>query len=75
MVRFFEFFQDDTYYYLVTEYCQGGDLLTKISKLRSFNEKIAAMIMKQILSAVEYCHNINVVHRYEIYYHSLSIGT
>lgn len=62
-MRFFEFFQDDTSYYLVTEYCQGGDLLTKISKLRTFNEKMAALIMKQIFSAVEYCHNMKIVHR------------
>ena len=63
VVRFFEFFQDNAYYYLVTEYCQGGDLLTKVSQQRQFNENIAAMIMKQIFSAVEYCHANKIVHR------------
>ncbi len=63
VVRFFEFFQDSTACYLVTEYCRGGDLLTKIATQRAFSEKMATLIMKQILSAVEYCHSNNIVHR------------
>ena len=63
MLRFFEFYQDDKYYYLVTEYCAGGDLLSKTQELASLTEHAAAKIMKQILSAVDYCHKKRIIHR------------
>jgi calcium-dependent protein kinase len=34
-----------------------------MAKQAQFSEKDAAFIMKQILSAIEYCHNNKVVHR------------
>ena len=34
--------------------------------MKSFNEKFAAEIMKQLLSAIYYCHNKSIVHRYFI---------
>jgi len=40
----------------VTEICSGGELFDKIQEEKSFNERKAASIMKQILSAVYYCH-------------------
>ena len=46
------------------EYIQGGDLLTKIKeKGGKLAEKKAGIVMKQILSAVLYCHQKNIVHR------------
>jgi len=62
-----EFAQDDTNYYIVTEFCEGGDVLKKILSLKRFSEKIAAKIMRQLLSAVAYCHSKKIVHRY-LYY-------
>jgi len=38
------------------ELCSGGELLEKIRYEGSFSEKKAAEIMKEILSAVNYCH-------------------
>lgn len=58
-----EFAQDSRYYYLVTEYCEGGELLDKIIGLKSFSEQLAAKVMKQLLSAVAYCHLKHIVHR------------
>eukprot|EP01022_Parablepharisma_sp_SALTPOND_P021490 TRINITY_DN425_c0_g1_i1.p4 TRINITY_DN425_c0_g1~~TRINITY_DN425_c0_g1_i1.p4 ORF type:complete len:288 (+),score=28.19 TRINITY_DN425_c0_g1_i1:3717-4580(+) len=63
VLRFYEFYQDVQNYYLITEYCKGGDLLNKLSMLFHFPEIQAAKIMRQILAAVEYCHRLNVVHR------------
>lgn len=48
---------------MVTEYCEGGDLLRKITSLKYFSERKVAIIMKQIMAAVEYCHKRKVVHR------------
>jgi calcium-dependent protein kinase len=63
-VRFYEFYADDWYYYIVTEYCAGGDLFTLLSEIGDISEKEASTVMRQILTALEYCHKRNIVHRY-----------
>ncbi len=63
MLRLYEFFQDNSYYYLVTEYCKGGDLFRKLDEAIYLQEGLVARIMKQIFSAVEYCHRLKIAHR------------
>ncbi len=48
---------------MVTELCTGGELFEEITKRTSFSEKDAAIIIKQVLSAVSYCHSKNICHR------------
>ena len=43
--------------------CSGGELFDKISEEQYFNEKDAANIMKQVFSAINYCHSRKIVHR------------
>lgn len=43
--------------------CTGGELFDKISKSGNFNEKKAADTIRQILSAIFYCHSHKIVHR------------
>jgi len=64
-MKIIEFFQDKEHFYIVSEYCNGGELFDKVSYMEDpdFNEKFAAETMKQILSAVSYCHQNNIVHR------------
>lgn len=62
IIRTFEFFEDTTRFYLVMEYCSGGDLFTEILKRQSFSEADAAKIFYQILSAVSYLHSNRVIH-------------
>lgn len=63
VLKYYECYQDEFNYYIVTEYCKGGELLTFLIENRAFNESVAANIMKQILSAVSYCHSKGIVHR------------
>ena len=63
IVKTFEYYEDAKRYYLVTEYCEGGDLYDKIKSLKKVSEPLAAKIMRQVLSSVAYCHSNNVVHR------------
>jgi calcium-dependent protein kinase len=63
IIKLFDVFKDDKYYYMVTEICSGGELFTKIQKLECFSERMAADYMKQLLSAVAYLHSKNICHR------------
>ena len=63
IIKVFEYFEDEENYYVVEELADGGELYDQLSKMSSFSEKEAALIMKQILSAVVYLHSCNIVHR------------
>ena len=43
--------------------CNGGALFERISSEQYFSEQDAANIIKQVLSAINYCHKRNIVHR------------
>lgn len=63
VVELYDFFSDDDNYYMVMEYCRGGNLYDYIVKKRRLKEKDAAYLYYQILNAVEYCHQLGVAHR------------
>ena len=63
VLKLYEFYQDDKNYYLITEFCSGGELFDRIINSGHFSEALAARYMKQILSVVAYCHERNIVHR------------
>jgi len=48
---------------LLNRFCAGGEVLKILERRKKFSEKDAANIMKELLSAVIYCHNNNVIHR------------
>lgn len=63
IIKYFECFEDLNCVYVSMEYCQGGDLYSEIKKISRFNEETSAEIMVQLLSAVQYLHEKNIVHR------------
>ncbi|GKT83572.1 hypothetical protein Ct61P_01422 [Colletotrichum tofieldiae] len=50
-------------YYIVTELATGGELFDRICEQGKFTEKDASQTIKQVLEAVHYLHQNNVVHR------------
>ena len=55
-------------YYIITEYCNGGDLLKCLKKYKSlyyhpFTEEIVQHLMRQIVSAMKYLHGRRIIHR------------
>jgi serine/threonine protein kinase len=58
-----EVYEDSKNIYLVTELCEGGELFDEIIARGRFEEKDAANILQQLLSAIAYCHSKNVCHR------------
>ena len=63
LVKIIEFYDDENYYIIVQEHCSGGPLLDKITQKQDFSEEIVRNIMRQIVSAVRYCHGKRVMHR------------
>ena len=63
VIKLFECFYDQNYYYMIQEYCAGGDLYDYIKKQKSFSEKKAASIIYQLLSAINHLHSKKIVHR------------
>jgi len=45
------------------ELCTGGELLDKIIKQGYIREDEAKIYMKNIFSAINYCHKLNISHR------------
>jgi calcium-dependent protein kinase len=63
ILKVYEYFEDDEKYYIVMEYCKNGDVFGRLEKTGPFNEKIAAKVMKQMLSALNYLHKQKIIHR------------
>lgn len=50
-------------FYIVTQLATGGELFDRICDQGKFTEKDASQTIKQILGAVDYLHDNDVVHR------------
>ena len=48
---------------MVMDYAKGGDLLTFLNKFGQVYEWRAKKMYHQLLSALQYCHARNIVHR------------
>ena len=63
IVRLYEFYDEPNYYCLVQEVCSGGELFDAIIKSGKFRESTARILIKSMLSCINYCHSKGVVHR------------
>ena len=63
IVQFFECYEDSDCYYLVLEYCEGGDLVKLVEKTRGLDESLSKKFFWQAATAVNYLHYFGIVHR------------
>ena len=56
-------FQTTNRLYLILDYCPGGDMGMALSKQKRFTEEIARMYLCEIILAIEYLHQNNIVFR------------
>ena len=62
IMKIYECFNDKDNVYIVSEYCDEGDLLGKMEKLGSLNEIVVKQLMFQILNAIAYLHANRIFH-------------
>ncbi|KAM8977788.1 serine/threonine-protein kinase SIK1 [Pelodytes ibericus] len=63
IIRLYQVMETKDMVYIVTEYAQNGELFDYLSTQGRLTEEEARRKFLQILSAVEYCHLHNIVHR------------
>ena len=67
IIKLYEIFESRHSIYLIMEECKGGEVFDRIidhiQKKEMYSEKHAANILRQMISAVEYCHNNGIAHR------------
>ena len=63
IVQLYEIFESKASLYLVTELCDGRELFDEIQDRKNFDERDAALVIKQVLQAIAYIHGKNVAHR------------
>ncbi|KAF7632467.1 Serine/threonine kinase [Meloidogyne graminicola] len=63
IVKLYQVMETNNMLYLVTEFASNGEIFDLISKQRRLTEENAREKFWQIISAVDYLHNINIVHR------------
>ena len=63
IIKIYDVYLEADFLHIVTEYCEGGELLERISSRMNFSEHLAALYMRQITSALIYLHKNQVIHR------------
>jgi len=63
ILRFKQIIEDNENVYMILEYAKNGDLLEYIKNKNRLSEQEARCFFIQILNALEYTHDIGIIHR------------
>jgi len=62
-LRLFGYFHDKNRIFLILEFAGKGEIFRELSTVRRYDEKTAATYIRDVASALEYCHKKHVLHR------------
>ena len=63
IIRVYNYFRYDSFFFLILELCQGGCLSNQIEKSHRLSVHTTREYMRSILSALVSCHQMNIAHR------------
>lgn len=63
ILRLYGYFYDEQNIYTVLEYCPGGNLFQRLRREKYFEEKKAKFVIAQIVEALIYLQERNIIHR------------
>uniref|UniRef100_A0A674JVH1 Protein kinase domain-containing protein n=1 Tax=Terrapene triunguis TaxID=2587831 RepID=A0A674JVH1_9SAUR len=63
IVGLFGTFRDSQYVYMLLEFCQGGELWTKLREVRCFEEEVAVFCSACVVEALDYLHGNGIIYR------------
>jgi MAP kinase interacting serine/threonine kinase len=63
IIQLVEYFEESDKFYLVFEKVRGGQLLDHIQEKKYFSEKEAALVVKDVASALQFLHSKGIAHR------------
>jgi len=62
IIRGYDVFENEENLMIVMEYCGGGELFDRIVKKKTYTEKEAQVVLRQITSAIKYLHDHKIAH-------------
>ncbi|XP_071801112.1 uncharacterized protein [Asterias amurensis] len=63
IIRLYEVLETSNNYYLVMEFAEGGPFMKYLCERKKLSERETRKFMRQLVSAVEFMHQADVVHR------------
>jgi len=63
VIRLYEVIDSEIFLFLVMEYAAGGEIMDFIVTHGKLKERDARRIFRQVVEAIDYCHEVHVIHR------------
>jgi calcium-dependent protein kinase len=63
ILKMYEFFETQTHILVITELATGGELFDEVIRRGKLTEQDACILIKHVLTCINYCHSKNVMHR------------
>ena len=64
IIRLIEVYEEEESLFIITELMEGGELLDRLSERKTFCEEDAIRLVRNILEAIRYLHDLKIAHRF-----------
>lgn len=63
IIKIYETFEDSENFFMVLDFCEGGELFRRLEREGNFKESDARTLFSQMVNIIKYCHENQVAHR------------